>query len=137
MEKSIDIYNILFNYIEGENFFSELEENYQQAIKIYSYNLTDEDLTYYKFQYGKIPTAVIIELIWNFHPEIKEEYDSFSEYHEWYMNHGDTPDHTSQWAVVIGTGVVQEEIIEDGWHRFHSYIKNGFPSIPFVVYKKI
>lgn len=130
------INDILLNYIDGECSFRQLEDNYQKAVITYSYNLSEDEINQFKYQYGKIPTKEIIKLIWENHPEIKDEHKSFEEYHTWYINNGDTPNYSDQWAVIIGQGCIAEEIIEDGWHRFHSYIKNNIKTIPFVIYNK-
>lgn len=130
------INDVFLNYIEGESSFNQLDDNYQKAVTTYSHILSEDEVNKYRFKYGKIPTQEIIKLIWKNHPEIQYEHKSFEEYHSWYINHGDTPNHSEQWAVIIGRGCISDEIIEDGWHRFHSYIKNNYNSIPFIIYRK-
>lgn len=68
------------------------------------------------------------------------EYDTFEEYHKWYHDrtkeyhkwYRDGTDHgDSIFPIVLAdTG----EFIEDGWHRFHSYVDKGLETIPFVEY---
>jgi len=58
------------------------------------------------------------------------EWDSFEEYHEWYRESDNTDHKDSVFPIVLGC----EEYIEDGWHRFHSYVKKGLKEIPFVEY---
>ena len=56
-------------------------------------------------------------------------FESFDDYHEWY---GDDTDHgDSVFPIVLSDC---DECIEDGWHRFHSYIRKGLKVIPYVEY---
>lgn len=58
---------------------------------------------------------------------------SFGDYHELYVACGDIPDHgESKWPC-IAPGV--NEWLDDGWHRFHSYIAAGDPFIPLLTFK--
>ncbi|MES5838038.1 hypothetical protein [Bacillus cereus group sp. MG11] len=51
---------------------------------------------------------------------------TFEEYHEWYIKGGDIPYYGESMYPVIQGG--DGEWLDDGWHRFHSYIlyKKGF-----------
>lgn len=128
------IREILSQYSEGRTCFDHLDDVYSKAISVYSYNLTKEDIKKYTFEYGRIPTPVIIELIQKNHPEIPDDFNSFEEYHAWYISQGDTPNHNTAWAVIIANGINDSEILEDGWHRLHSYIRDNLEYIPFVIY---
>lgn len=69
--------------------------------------------------------------------DIKDQgFKNFEDYHNWYISFCDTPFYSKQWPVILAQGSCGEEIIEDGWHRFHSYIRDGIKSIPFVLYIK-
>lgn len=63
-------------------------------------------------------------------PDISEEYSDFNEYHESYCE-GFIPDHaTNSWPVLAMPSC--GEALLDGWHRFHSYIKNKHSHIYFL-----
>lgn len=67
--------------------------------------------------------------------EVKEKviqgngFDDFDEYHEWF---GDNTDHGNSVFPIVTSKT--KEYIEDGWHRFHSYVRKGLKEIPFVEY---
>lgn len=61
------------------------------------------------------------------------EFDSFEEYHEWYIgchveDHGDSVFPVIEWN--------QDEWLYDGWHRFHSYVRRGFNEIPVLTLRR-
>ena len=60
------------------------------------------------------------------------DFDDFEEYHNWYVEVGDIPDYKDSVFPVVLSDC--GECIEDGWHRFHSYIRNKLTKIPFVEY---
>jgi hypothetical protein len=75
------------------------------------------------FYYGEVPIELIKE-------EVRKRlgYKTFDEYHKWY---GDDTDHgDSVLPIIIDFG--DEELIIDGWHRFHSYVKKGLDKIPVL-----
>jgi hypothetical protein len=65
-------------------------------------------------------------------PEIAA-HGSFDAYHRWYKSMGDVPQHTERWPVIEGEG---HEALEDGWHRFHSYVAQGDKHIPMLRKKR-
>lgn len=82
-----------------------------------------------KYGYGIIATSDIIECVMN--DEDIKDFKSFAEYHDWYDVDVIHPiqDIDKRWAVLI-----DNEIIVDGWHRFHSYINSGYNEIPVIYY---
>lgn len=56
-------------------------------------------------------------------------YANFDEYHKWYIEGGDIPQHESLWPIILSGDA---EIILDGWHRFHSYVDKGIQVVPCV-----
>ena len=129
------------SYLDVEPFYK-LPYPYQKSLMIFrNEGMIDDvdikDLIDYELQtigkrkafyYGVVP----IELIEN---EVAKrlEWDSFEDYHKWYgdeeTDHGD-----SVLPVIIDFD--DEELIVDGWHRFHSYVRKGLTKIPVLgVYK--
>ena len=57
------------------------------------------------------------------------EWDSFENYHKWYgdeqTDHGDS-------VLPIIIDFDDEELIIDGWHRFHSYVRKGLNKVPVL-----
>lgn len=77
------------------------------------------------FAYGVVPTEVLTK-------EIAKRlgYDTFDEYHKRYI---DDTDHKDSILPII-IDFENDELIEDGWHRFHSYYKKGIKEIPVVAF---
>ena len=65
-------------------------------------------------------------------PEIADSFKSWAEYHRWYCDQGDVPTHSNneRWPVLLSRR--DDETIQDGWHRFHSYTRDGVAEIPAV-----
>ena len=89
-----------------------------------------------KFGYAVIPMARLVRAI-----ETRKESDlyidfikdggTFEDYHKWYIKQG-LPSHGAgkRWPVILSG--FNEEVIEDGWHRFHLYYKQGAKKIPII-----
>lgn len=77
------------------------------------------------FAYGLVPIQVLTKEI-----SKRMGFKSFQEYHDWY---GDDTDHGDSILPII-MSFDNEELIEDGWHRFHSYYRKGFQQIPVVMF---
>jgi len=58
------------------------------------------------------------------------DFSTFEAYHQWYIEGEDVPDHGNSVYPVIQGG--DNEWLDDGWHRFHSYVKKGFQRIPVL-----
>ena len=73
-----------------------------------------------------------IKMVWDNSSELQEDYSNFNEYHQDYINGGDIPNHTNNdWPILFSPDGF--EAILDGWHRFHSYIKNQHNKIHFII----
>lgn len=83
-----------------------------------------------EFEYGYVPTNLIIEKIRTVIEDVDLGYDSFEEWHEAYQstnpaNHGD-----SLFPIIVDDK--WEEWIQDGWHRFNYYLSKGLGNIPVI-----
>lgn len=65
--------------------------------------------------------------------DIAEEFSTFDDYHRWYVG-GGVPCHPEmdRWPVILSS--YGDETLQDGWHRFHSYVRDGVTEIPAVFY---
>lgn len=64
-----------------------------------------------------------------------KHHSSFAEYHEWYCNGGGIPNYDEKkkpWPVIISS--FNDEAFEDGWHRFHCYVRQDRKEIPCLYY---
>ena len=82
------------------------------------------------FAYGLVPMKKLTK-------EIAERmgYDSFEEYHKDYTSDNRITKHKkdSVWPIILDKD--NDELIEDGWHRFHHYYKMGLTKVPVVMSK--
>lgn len=82
-----------------------------------------------RVRYVVVPTDVLKAAVMA-SPEL-EAFRDFSDYHDWYVRSGYMPDHSdASYALLLGGG---EDVIYDGWKRFHDYVRKGVPKIPCVV----
>lgn len=65
--------------------------------------------------------------------DIAESFTTFDDYHRWYVG-GGVPRHPEKdrWPVILSS--YGDESLQDGWHRFHSYVRDGVTEIPAVFY---
>ena len=81
------------------------------------------------FAYGLVPMKELTK-------EIAERmgYDSFEDYHKDYTSDNYTPGYKKEsvWPIILDMD--NDELIEDGWHRFHHYYKMGLKKVPAVMF---
>lgn len=100
-----------------------------------------KNLDFYVVKYGnkkfwtvEIPTDVITTEIMSRQSDAALEFDSFEEYHKWYVTTNLMPNHNVKkplWPCFLSC--YPEEVFEDGWHRFHDYYRKGVEMIPCVM----
>lgn len=56
-------------------------------------------------------------------------WENFEDYHKWY---GDEQTYHGDSVLPIIIDFDDEEMIIDGWHRFHSYVRKGLRQIPVL-----
>lgn len=66
--------------------------------------------------------------------EVAEDFTSWESYQDWYVGCSDVPSHGNigRWPAIVSG--FDDEILQDGWHRTHSYIRNGDTDIPVIFY---
>lgn len=101
-------------------------------------------LPYFRKKYGKtrmgltlIPTKILTEKIYEESNEIRKDHKSFKEYHQWYLDALPRYHHNTKkplWPVILSNH--KGETLQDGWGRFHHYVKNKVQNIPAIYYPK-
>lgn len=83
-----------------------------------------------EFSIGLLKTEDIINSVMQ-DEDIADSFSSWNEYHEWYSS-GEMPKHPKEdrWPIFLSSD--DYETIMDGWHRFHSYVKDGDLLIPVI-----
>ena len=91
----------------------------------------------WKFGVADIPTQEIIKSIMQ-ERDLKKNFTSFPEYQNWFneslCKSSTNPKHPkkNRWPCILSS--YDDEVFEDGWHRFHCYSKRGDSTIPCVYY---
>ena len=85
-----------------------------------------------KFGMEEISTEKLKEKILE-RPDL-EGFKKFEDYHAWYKKDCGIPKYSNKnrWACIAES----EDVLQDGWHRFHSYVDAGHKTIPLVHYIK-
>ena len=84
-----------------------------------------------KFLYGIMDINDIIKGVM----DTIDDWDDFNKYHKWYIKQGKTDHGDSIFPIILSSDKEIEkgyEFIEDGWHRFHSYVDKGITNIPVI-----
>lgn len=84
-----------------------------------------------RFGYVELPTEALKQAVLAAVQREGAPFKTFDEYHRWYISHGDTPSHTEVWPIELDTDD-PDQVIEDGSHRFHSYVRSGVKMIPAI-----
>jgi len=108
--------------------YHELSELARKSLDVYPY-LDSEHYLDYKYRVYTLSMDEAIKRIMSYE-EMKESYSCFEEYHRDYAC-GFIPNHSFQYPV-FHEPENDYEWLSDGWHRFHSYYKNGFKSVPVI-----
>lgn len=66
--------------------------------------------------------------------EIGQDFECWETYHRRYAEASGLPEHgrTDRWPCIMSC--FEDETLQDGWHRFHSYCMAGDADIPVVFY---
>jgi hypothetical protein len=121
LEKLLSENNNIFKY-------SELPIEGKKSIDIYYKDEQELDINSDDtFKYFEVSIEILKEAIGC--PD-GLDLNGFEEYHKWYLEEGDTPTHKETYAVILSN---DEEVIYDGWHRFHSYVESKVSMIPCVI----
>lgn len=86
-----------------------------------------------KFGVAVLPVAEVQQSVMA-SPEIQAEFGSWEAYHTWYAGSNSVPEHpdTERWPVILSS--YDDETLQDGSHRLHSYVQAGHSDIPAVFY---
>ena len=89
-----------------------------------------------KFGTLNIPMSVCQEIIMKSRSDLKDDFKTFMDYHKWYtsyqFNHLKYKN-INVWPCILSDNL-NEELFQDGWHRFHRYVQLKMLSIPCVYY---
>ena len=88
-----------------------------------------------RFGYVVIPTVDLIANAMR-NPDLLKRFPDFPKYHRWFFTgkHRTSVQVENPWPVVLDTEPGTEEILEDGYHRFHRYYSQGVEQIPALYF---
>lgn len=83
------------------------------------------------FLRGELPTPVATALAFE---SLEKGWPDFPAYHAWYLANDRVPTHgpKNRWPSIV-SGDPEDEFFWDGWHRFHSYVRDGHPTVPVIL----
>lgn len=85
-----------------------------------------------EYSYGLIPMEQLTDEIAGL-----MGFENFEKYHKWYgdpgVDHGDSGVDHGDSVLPILLNYNNDELIEDGWHRFHYYYNRGVKMVPVIV----
>ena len=90
------------------------------------------------FGYVELPKDALVQVVMAGNADLVNDYDGdWFSYHAWYDGNGykHTANGEKLWPVVLSS--FTGEILEDGWNRFHQYVKRNLPVIPAVWFPAI
>lgn len=126
--------NSLFDQYGGKVMpFSQLPREAQQSILEYTKEGRSPDEVKSK-EYGlvNIPMETMVNHIMTHNDEISDSFDSWEKYHEWYMTKNDVTTHKRILPVTLSP--YDDETLQDGWHRLHTYYHNGLKVVPAIMF---
>jgi len=88
------------------------------------------------FGFARLPMKAIKEEIMIRAKAQDDAFESFDEYHAWYLSNGPVEKHPtgSVWPCIMSQ--FEDELFEDGWHRFHDYVRKGLTIIPVIYFPR-
>lgn len=85
-----------------------------------------------------IPMNLLIVQIMNDRDRITDSWKSMDDYHRYFCRRDIegrlVKDHKQRWPIVLSGRHRDRETIVDGWHRFHSYYRQGVKFVPAIWY---
>ena len=82
------------------------------------------------YVYAEVPTAELAEAIMRFNADVGTAWTDFAAFHAWYERDNWADHGSSVWALIADQR--GDEVVLDGWHRCHSYVRQGLDTIPMV-----
>lgn len=112
-----------------EKFRSDMVKLLRRSIHLYV-----EKYGKVKFGMAAIPARALMDATLDRVGELKRDHKSWKSYHDWYRDNCGIPKHSAKelWPVILSG--FPDEVLEDGHHRFHSYVELGVKEIPCVFY---
>ena len=88
-----------------------------------------------RFGLATIPMEVLKQEVMTRNEDVREDWTGdWNAYHKWYIGHGRPAEHpkSSVWPPILSC--FNDEVFQDGWHRFHRYAELGIKEIPVVYF---
>lgn len=82
------------------------------------------------FGYVELPLSALIEAV----DVADTTFKTFKEYHEWYIKDETIATYRNMWSIILDNN--RNEVIYDGWHRFHYYVENRVKVVSLVMFLK-
>jgi hypothetical protein len=93
-----------------------------------------------EFGLARVPTDLLKRYTLEFQDKLPSwirpsVFGNFEAYAKWYASAGNrVPKHKVQWPCILSE--FDDELFEDGWRRFHAYVKQRRPTTPVLLFPK-
>lgn len=118
--------------------YDELPDTAKNAVRHWSTVASPEQLEARartrQWQMEHVPVDEMKKRVMADDPDLGHQHGDFEGYHRWYLSAGPVPEHgASRWPVIEKDPRDETEgYLDDGWHRFHSYVRAGDTHIPLL-----
>jgi hypothetical protein len=112
--------------------FGDLPKEAQLSILEYTQARSPEMVKAAQYGLVNIPMEALTDHIMAHNDELKDDFDSFEQYHEWYMTKNKIRQHSQVRPVALSP--YDDETLQDGWHRLHTYYHNGLKTVPAIMF---
>lgn len=113
--------------------FAQLPKEAQQSILEYTKEgKSPKEVKAGNYGLVNIPMEVMVNHIMTHNDEIRDNFESFDQYHQWYMDDNAVEPHKQIRPVTLSP--YDEETLQDGWHRLHTYYHNGVKTVPAIMF---
>jgi len=127
--------NDLFTRYGGQVMgFSQLPKPAQQSILEYMRGggSSSKEVTGREYGLVNVPMEALVNSIMTNNDEIRDNFENFDQYHEWYMNNTDVKLHKNARPVTLSP--YDDEVLQDGWHRLNAYYHQGLKTVPAILF---
>lgn len=87
-----------------------------------------------RFLFGVVPMELITKRVGASVDKFDDAFSTFDDWHKHYRDTGGAVDHGNSVLPIIMADNGHEGGIDDGWHRFNSYVAKGLKAVPVVMW---
>jgi len=89
-----------------------------------------------RFKAFRVPSDAMTSAIWSIPGDLQANHDDWDSYHDWYLGtlrKQELKKRREDWPVILHDHPTYDELLWDGWHRLHTYLKLKRKDIPCLL----